>query len=137
MYSLVDSKIGNGVVALDHTDEGPLCGISKPIETDNYNIWQWSWRHRQDCHKLSWTESNKRREADGLSPRPLKSCRSRRYGIDHCECFSRKYKLYNRLRTWMPRGLNYCGHCDRFTKRKRQHKGQCKHLASRKMGLTS
>jgi hypothetical protein len=77
---------------------------------------------------MCWEASNKRREAEGLSRLTLKKCRTRSYGSDHCECFSRKYKLHSRLRSWMPKGLNYCGDCDKFTKRKRQHKGRCELL---------
>ncbi len=37
-------------------------------------------------------------------------------------------RLHQRLRTWMPRGLNYCAQCRRFTRRKPQHKGRCKYV---------
>ena len=35
--------------------------------------------------------------------------------------------LYQRLRTWAPRGLNYCGTCRMWTKRKRGHGGRCEY----------
>lgn len=126
LYSLADYK---DVVSLRHIDGRPYCGVSIMQASDN--IWALRYRHRQECHNLCWAESNKRREAEGLSPCPLKRCRTRRYGVDHCECFSRKYKLHSRLRNWMPKSLNYCGQCNKFTKRKRQHKGRCYHGQSK------
>lgn len=125
-YSLANAK---EVVSLEHTDSEPLCDSSQPKPQDHSQYWQWRYRHRQECHNISWTEANKRREAEGLSPRPLKKCRTGRYASNHCECFVMKDKLHNRLTNWMPEGVKYCKQCQMFTKRKRQHKGKCEQIA--------
>lgn len=113
-------------VSLSNSDEEVLCGSTSPGAGET--IYYWRNKHRRECHRLCWKESNRRLEANGLASRPLKKCRTNRFGSDHCDCFSQKYRLYNRLRSWTPKALKFCGHCDKFTRRKRQHNGRCEHL---------
>ena len=98
-----------------------LCGPASP-----FSDWSSRWRHRQECHKLSYETIKARNEQLGKStPEMKKKCRTR-WSSHHCECYTRRTKLHYRLSSWMPKGLNYCGTCAKFTKRKRSHNGRCK-----------
>lgn len=107
-------------ISLESTDTGPLCQC-KDVSKD----WSARWAHRRDCHKLSYEAVKARNESKGRStPAMNRRCRTR-YGTEHCECFTRRNRLHFRLKSWMPKGLNYCGHCEKFTLRKRGHNGRC------------
>ncbi|KUJ17036.1 uncharacterized protein LY89DRAFT_685011 [Mollisia scopiformis] len=120
LYDLAPSK--KEPISLESTDTGPLCQCK-----DATKDWQSRWTHRRDCHKLSYEAAHKRNQALGRSTPEMKAkCRTS-YGSDHCECFTRRSRLHFRLKSWMPSGMNYCGHCERFTVRKRGHNGRCYH----------
>ena len=79
---------------------------------------------RQKCHDERFNELCKRKALVG-SPLPKpRRCSTARWA-QHCECFNRMATLHARLRSWVPKGLNYCGTCEKFTRRKRNHKGRC------------
>lgn len=119
MYNIVPFK--KGPISLESSDTSALCGCKDPGKD-----WQSRWAHRRECHKLSYEANRIRNQSIGRSTPEMKTkCRTM-YGTDHCECFTRKYRLYSRLRSWMPKGINYCGHCAKFTARKRGHNGRCK-----------
>ena len=86
---------------------------------------RFSFRSRQECHDTSFAKAAKRNEQSGNPPPKPRKCKTNRWK-PHCECFSGKSKLHQRLKTWMPRGLNYCGQCHMFTRRKRSHNGRCR-----------
>lgn len=44
----------------------------------------------------------------------------------HSYCFGGGSELHQRLKSWTPKGLKYCGTCVLFTRRKPSHKGRCK-----------
>jgi len=79
--------------------------------------------HRQACHAQSWETYCTLQRAVGNPVPRLKSCKTTSWS-SHCECFD-KVRLHQQLKTWMPIGLQYCGHCNKFTKRKKSHKGRC------------
>lgn len=114
MYSLSTSK---EVVSLENTDAGTLCGKDDPIHR---------WSHRNECHKASYEAVCRRNAELGRStPDMKKKCRTR-WSSNHCECYTRHTRLHRRIKSWMPRSLHYCGECEMFTKRKKQHNGRCK-----------
>ncbi|KAF8859529.1 hypothetical protein BDZ45DRAFT_725269 [Acephala macrosclerotiorum] len=122
MYNLLPTK--KEAISLESTDTGPLCQCK-----DAFNDWGSRWCHRRECHKLSYEATKRRNESMGRTTPPMKTkCRTR-YGTDHCECFTRRARLHFRLKSWMPKDLNYCGHCEKFTVRKRGHNGRCYHGA--------
>lgn len=109
-------------ISLETIDLGSevLCGQTSPSSD-----WSSRWRHRQECHKLSYEAIKARNKQSGKStPEMRKKCRTR-WSSHHCECYTRRTKLHYRLSSWMPKGLNYCGTCAKFTKRKRSHNGRC------------
>jgi hypothetical protein len=111
-------------ISLESTDTGPLCQC-KDVGKD----WAKRWSHRRDCHKLSYEAIRLRNDSIGRStPAMNRKCRTR-YATHHCECFTRRNRLHFRLKSWMPSGMNYCGHCEKFTVRKRGHNGRCKLIA--------
>jgi len=115
-------------ISLETIDLGSevLCGPASP-----FSDWSSRWRHRQECHKLSYETIKARNEQLGKStPEMKKKCRTR-WSSHHCECYTRRTKLHYRLSSWMPKGLNYCGTCAKFTKRKRSHNGRCYHGAAK------
>jgi hypothetical protein len=114
LYGLSPSK---EIVSLDNTDIGPLCGKDNSLPR---------WQHRNECHKASYEAVCKRNAERGHStPEMKRKCRTS-WSSHHCECYTRQMRLHRRLKPWMPRNLNYCGECERFTKRKKQHNGRCK-----------
>jgi len=122
---LYDLSAAKEPTSLSNTDLGILCSANKQSNEvnprQNYGL---RWIHRRECHSLSHAEISKRYAAAGLPAPELKKCKTRGWS-EHCECFSRRFRLYHRLRGWMPKGLNYCGKCGKFTWRKRAHKGRC------------
>jgi len=114
MYNLSPSK---EVVSLENTDIGPLCGKDNSIPR---------WPHRHECHKASYEAICKRNAKLGRStPEMKRKCRTG-WSSNHCECYSRQMRLHRRIKSWMPSSLHYCGECEMFTKRKKQHNGRCK-----------
>ncbi|KAH6717022.1 hypothetical protein DL95DRAFT_450980 [Leptodontidium sp. 2 PMI_412] len=121
--SLYYTPVPKTAISLETTDLGTssLCG--KTTSSD----WTSRWTHRQKCHKLSYDAICARNKQLGKpTPEMKKKCRTR-WSSHHCECFTRRMRLHLRLKSWMPRGLNYCGTCAKFTKRKRSHNGRCYH----------
>ncbi|KAH8783762.1 hypothetical protein BGZ57DRAFT_885390 [Hyaloscypha finlandica] len=115
MYNLSPSK---EVVSLENTDIGPLCGKDNSIPR---------WPHRHECHKASYEAICKRNAKLGRStPEMKRKCRTG-WSSNHCECYSRQMRLHRRIKSWMPSSLHYCGECEMFTKRKKQHNGRCYH----------
>jgi len=113
LYNLSPSK---EIVPLENTDIGPLCGRDNSIPR---------WQHRNECHKASYEAVCKRNAENGRStPEMKRKCRTN-WSSHHCECYTRQTRLHRRLKSWMPRNLNYCGECEMFTKRKKQHNGRC------------
>ncbi len=124
LYTLLTS---HEPINLENTDIGfdPLCGATSKDTPD----WGSRWRHRQECHKLSYEAVCKRNKSLGRStPEMKKKCRTR-WSSNHCECYTRRMRLHLRLKGWMPKSLNYCGTCGKFTKRKRGHNGRCEFLS--------
>ena len=116
--SLYDLTSSIKTVSLEETDAGPLCG------KDDCQILRW--QHRMECHKASYEAVCKRNTESGrTTPEMKQKCRTR-WASHHCECYTRHTKLHRRIKCWMPRNLNYCGECEKFTKRKKQHNGRCK-----------
>lgn len=114
-------------MSLQSTGEGPLCGEER--------------RHpfahgRNICHELAFAA-----EIRGQKSRTVLAQRSRRChtGVaeSYCMCFSRKYKLHHRLRTWFPKDLRYCGQCDKFTARKSNHNYRCVYSILPVLGLST
>lgn len=124
LYSLCDTS--KEARSLAYNDVDYLCESSdKPLALPNGN--HYDYMHGRQCHDICYAEAIKRAEHEGHPiPNARRKCLTKRWS-QHCECFTGRTKLYNRLRTWMPRGLNYCGQCNRFTKRKPQHKGRCQY----------
>lgn len=116
-------------IDLEQTDEtGPLCCQEVPKDSNYRSRYQ----HHLECHKLSYENIRARNEKDGRSTPPMKKCRTR-YSWNstagsHCGCFLKRGRLHYRLNGWIGKGLGYCGTCQRFTKRKPQHKGRCKSI---------
>jgi hypothetical protein len=114
MYNLSPSR---EVVSLENTDIGPLCGKDNSVPR---------WPHRYECHKASYEAVCKRYAKLGRSiPEMKRKCRTR-WSSNHCECYTRHMRLHRRIKSWMPSSLHYCGECEMFTKRKKQHNGRCK-----------
>ncbi|CZT03777.1 uncharacterized protein RAG0_10427 [Rhynchosporium agropyri] len=89
--------------------------------------WSDRWSHRRECHDLTYEATCVAAKNLGMTtPGMKKKCRMTQ-ASHHCECFSRTVKLHRRLKSWMPQDLKYCGSCEKFTKRKRSHKGRCYH----------
>ncbi len=108
-------------MSLDNPDTGPLCGADIPTAPS----FQHGYAHRYECHQKSYEAYCERNKRLGRScPEMKKRCRTA-WHRTHCECYTRRTKLHFRLKSWMPKGLNYCGECGKFTKRKRQHNGRC------------
>lgn len=105
-----------GGMSLDTIDAGPLCDVGSCASL--------GYGHRQECHKKSYEVYCERNKRLGRSCPEMKKCKTSWISF-HCECYTRRTKLHFRLRTWMPKGLNYCGRCGKFTKRKKQHNGRC------------
>jgi hypothetical protein len=114
--SLYNLSLSKEVVPLENVDVGALCG-----KDDNVPRWQ----HRNECHKASYEAFCKMNAELGRSTSAMnRKCRTR-WSSSHCECYTRNMRLHRRLKSWMPRNLNYCGECEMFTKRKKQHNGRC------------
>jgi hypothetical protein len=114
MYNISLSK---EIVSLESTDIGPLCGQDDTVQR---------WVHRHQCHKASYEAICKYNAKFGRStPEMKKKCRTS-WSSYHCECYTRHKRLHWRLKSWMPQSLRYCGTCEMFTKRKKQHNGRCK-----------
>ncbi len=112
MYDISPTK---DIVSLENTDVGPFCG------TDGLPRWS----HRMECHKASYEAACKRNAELGRStPEMKKKCRTG-WSSKHCECYTRHMRLHRRIKSWMPRNLHYCGTCEMFTERKKQHNGRC------------
>jgi hypothetical protein len=124
LYNLSDTS--KEALSLAYDEKDYLCESSdKPLKLINGIYYNYA--HRRECHDICYAEAIKRADREGRPmPRARRKCSTRRWSL-HCQCFMGKTKLYQRLQTWMPRGLNYCGQCDRFTKRKPQHKGRCEY----------
>ncbi|KAG9229763.1 hypothetical protein BJ875DRAFT_386669 [Amylocarpus encephaloides] len=110
-------------------EQEPFC-IHNPTDSkDTLPPLQFSQRysHRQTCHDRSFAFRRIQAE-NGLCKRPrdISQCKTG-WRSDHCECWSQRSRLHNRLRSWMPSKLKYCGECGMFTKRKRCHNGRCYH----------
>jgi hypothetical protein len=121
---LHELNTSNDLISLSNEDDlGPLCADSGP-SSHPLNAWNRHYFHRSQCHDASYDEATKRNEKAGLPPPKQRKCRTNRW-VSHCECFSGRSKLHQRLRTWVPKGLNYCGQCDMFTRRKKSHNGRC------------
>lgn len=124
--SLYSLSICHKPIDLEATDLGPrdLCCLSKCLDMGP------RWLHRQKCHKRSYAAMCERNESVGRKRPEMKSrCRTR-WAADHCECYTRRMRLHLRLKDWMPKGINYCGACGKFTTRKRGHQGRCTQLPS-------
>ena len=118
--SLYELSLFTKMSSLEKTDAGPLCG------KDDCQISRW--QHRMECHKASYEAVCKRNAENGRStPEMKRKCRTR-WAAHHCECYTRHTKLHRRIKSWMPSNLNYCGECEKFTKRKKQHNGRCKSI---------
>lgn len=82
------------------------------------------------CHMQKQALQNRERRALGKREVVRSSCRTAKVwwrGDQHCYCgVDGERPLYRRLRSWVPRGLNYCGQCDKWTRRTRSHGGRCK-----------
>jgi hypothetical protein len=114
LYKLSPSK---EIVSLENTDDGPLCGKDDSLPR---------WSHRNECHKASYEAVCKRNAKLGRStPEMKRKCRTR-WSSSHCECYTKHMRLHRRIKSFMPRSLHYCGECEMFTKRKKQHNGRCK-----------
>jgi len=126
LYNISPQK---DTISLDNIDSNErLCagGIIKTILTKrggpncslNYQL----------CHERYLSVVNSSRALDGKAPIQKPLCKQNRYNY-HCRCCINggKQKLYQRLRTWVPKGLNYCGECKMYTRRKKSHKGKCYH----------
>jgi len=112
MYDISPTK---DIVSLENTDVGPFCG------TDGLPRWS----HKMECHKASYEAACKRNAELGRStPEMKKKCRTG-WSSKHCECYTRHMRLHRRIKSWMPRNLHYCGTCEMFTERKKQHNGRC------------
>ncbi|KAL2061902.1 hypothetical protein VTL71DRAFT_7280 [Oculimacula yallundae] len=122
--TLYYSRLSNDPISLSTTDVGTdaYCG-----KLTAHLDWSSRWTHRQECHKLTYEAVCARNKQLGRStPEMKRKCRTR-YSSHHCECYSRRMRLHLRLKSWMPKGLNYCGTCEKFTKRKKSHNGRCYH----------
>lgn len=106
-------------IDLETEDTGPLC--CQELGHD----WVSRHRHREQCHSISYEKHKACNDASGHKTPPMKRCRTSRYGMAHCECFTRRSRLHFRLAGWIGGGLKYCGTCGKFTKRKKQHNGRC------------
>lgn len=128
LYNL--SNTPKKALSLAYSDSEYLCESSEKAPTPPLVSWYSRYEHRRNCHNICYTEAVKRAENEGRpAPKARRKCSTRRWA-EHCGCFAGKAKLHQRLRGWMPRGLNYCSQCERFTKRKPQHKGRCKYALS-------
>lgn len=104
--------------------QSPISRLCKAPDLDSRDIWSVRYEHMQACHRESW-EAYCAHQRATFQPEPaLKKCMSKKW-YAHCECFTRRGRLHNRLRSWMPKSLNYCGVCEKFTKRKKSHNGRC------------
>lgn len=121
LYSMIPNKSS---VSLDQTDlSSPLSGHS----SSQLIHWSSMDTHKQHCHIASYNGHKARNDLLGKSTAPLRAkCRTG-WQSKHCECFTRYQKLYVRLREWMPKGLRYCGQCQKFTRRKKGQEGRCYH----------
>lgn len=119
--SLYYSSSDKTPISLETTDfdSETLCG-----EPTTSLDWTGRWKHRQECHKLSYEAVCTRNKQLGRSTPEMKKCRTG-WSSHHCECFTRRMRLHFRLASWMPKGLNYCGTCAKFTRRKKSHHGRC------------
>lgn len=116
---LYELNSSNRSLSLSNEDKlAPLCSSQKPNRSPGRFL------HRKDCHDRSFAEALRRKEQSGLPLPKQRKCRTNRWAT-HCECFSGRSRLHQRLRTWFPRGLNYCGQCDKYTRRKKSHNGRC------------
>jgi hypothetical protein len=113
-------------IPLEHSEIGIICGQH---QIDDHSNWSTRYNHRQECHKRSYEAICKLNELSGKRIPDLKKCRTRQW-TNHCECFSRRSRLHHRISKWMPQGLNYCGTCEMFTRRKKGHNGRCKLLST-------
>lgn len=103
-------------ISLESTDTGPLCCKEVGPSPE---------RHRQDCHESSYEAARLRNESLGR-PAPAMNMRCVTvWNADHCECFTKRNRLHYRLKSWMPKRMNYCGTCKKFTKRKAGNNGRC------------
>ncbi|RDW70417.1 hypothetical protein BP5796_08814 [Coleophoma crateriformis] len=111
-------------IHLEHEEDEEYCGS---YEADpKLSIHVARMLHRRECHEKTYHKVVEMRKAAGKAIPALKKCRTRSWSV-HCECFNRSSKLYQRLRTWVPKGLNYCGQCAKFTRRKASQKKICYH----------
>jgi len=112
---------------LSNEDPSPL--NSPPCRTCPDALEQPCYIYRSRCHETHLEAANvERRKQCMREIESTKTCKMRRMWRV-CECFKGKEMLYQRLRTWVPKGLNYCGTCRMWTRRKRGHGGRCEYAS--------